>query len=250
MKIHHLLFLLLLLSSCSSDGLVPCDGEGPEGKLCREYRHANGSPVGYVEFKYQGDSMIVSRSFNQNSALQKTETERFESGRTTVISEQYPDQNSKVQTWHYNGSDSLESIVYGANDSMLQIVYEAGKRKRESYLNAGELNRYLEYRYFQDDGKLYRIYLYDSKDVLLSYRSFEYFNTGHHRVSYFSGDHTLLGRRVYRFSQSGLISSVEFTDSSGTVTEREDYIYDAHLNLSEMTGTRPGQTYKSVFLYY
>lgn len=250
MTIHHLLFLLLLLSSCTSDGLVPCDGEGPEGKLCREYRHANGSPVGYVEFEYQGDSVVVSSFFDQNSALQKTVTERFESGRTTVISEQYSDQDSKVQTWHYNGSDSLESIVHGANDSMLQIVYEEGKRKRESYLNAGELNRYLEYRYFQDDGNLYRIYLYNAQDVLLSYRSFEYFNTGHHRVSYFSGDHTLLGRRVYRFSQAGLISSIEFTDSSGTVTEREDYIYDGNLNLIERTETKRGQKYKSVFLYY
>jgi len=242
-------FVAIAFSACSTDGLVLCEKEGTEGNLCREYRYLNNAPQGYIEFRHEGDSVAISDYFNTSSKLIKTIREHFENERIIVISEQYPNETSRVQTWHYNELDSLDRVVFGANDSVVRIEYEQGKRKREEYFHESELDRYFEYRYYQDDGKLYRIYDYTANDLLLSYRQFDFFSTGQNRISYFTSEHKLTGRRVFN-SQNGLVASVEFTDTTGTVTERADYLYDAAFNLIEKTERRGDQTYKSVFLYY
>jgi len=242
-------FVTIAFTSCSTDGLVPCKKEGAEGRLCREYRYFDGSPSGYIEFDYKGDSLVISDYYDSNSKPIKTIRSYFENGRTKIISEQYPNQDSRIQTWHYTNFDSLETIVYGANDSVLEITYANGKRLTETYFHAGVLNRSFQYRYFLDDGKLYRIYAMGADSVQLSYRNFEYFSTGQNRVSHFTADHKLIGRRVFD-SLNGLIKSVEFTDSTGTIAERADYIYDSAFNLIEKTELNSNQTYKSVFLYY
>ncbi len=249
MKNLLILFVGIAFSACSTDGFVPCEKEGTAGKLCREYRYLNDSPQGYVAFEHRGDSLQISDYYNQNLRLIKTIRQQFENGQTIVISEQYPNEDSRIQTWHYNEIDSLEQIVFGANDSVVQIDYLQGKRNREAYLIGTELDRYFEYRYYQDDGKLYRINAYNAMDSLLSYRQFDYFSTGQNRVSFYTSEHKLTGRRVYN-SQNGLITSIQFTDTTGTVTERADYIYDAAFNLTEKTERKGDQTYKSVFLYY
>ena len=238
-----------MFAACSTDQLAPCNEDGPTGELCKEYRYFNDSPAGYVEFKIHGDSIAISDFYNQNSRLIKTVTERSKNGQIQVISEQYPNEASRIQTLHYNEIDSLWRVVYGANDSLLEVTYENGKRLRDAYFHNGELNRYFQYRYFLDDGELYRVYAYSRDSTLLSYRSFESFSTGQNRVSYFTANHRLIGREVYRFV-NGLITSIEFTDSTSTVTERTDYIYDSAVNLTEKTEVRAKQTYKSIFLYY
>lgn len=250
MKNVLLICIVFVLSACETDSLIPCEGDGPTGEVCREYKYFNHSPTGYVDFTHDGDSLLIIEAYDQQHRLQKTVKEWFVNGSTSVIAEQYPDENTKVQTWHYNELDSLEAIVFGANDSSMHIIYENGKRKTESYIHGDSLVRYFTYRYFQDDGNLYRIYMYNAQDSLLSYRSFEYFSTGQNRVSYFTASNELVGRKVFRFSQNGLISSIEFTNDEGAVTERSDYIYDASFNLIEKTQSVPSGTYKSVFLYY
>ena len=243
------LCVLIISGGCSTDQLTPCMVDGAEGELCREYRYYNDAPTGYVTFNNEGDSVALSDYYNQNSKLIKTVKERFENGQTKVVTAQFPNEASRVQTWHYNEIDSLWRIVFGANDSVVEISYENGKREREAYFHAGELDRYFDYRYYQDDGKLYRIYAYGNDSIQLSYRNFEYFSTGQNRVSHFTANHRLIGRRVYR-SQNGLIRSIELTDSAATVTERTDYLYDAASNLTEKIEVKAEQTYKSVFLYY
>lgn len=249
MKKLFYLFLSIAFAGCSTDELAPCGEDGMEGELCREYRYFNGNAEGYVTYERDGDTLAISDFYDQHSKLIKTRTEQFEDGQTKVISEQYPNGPSRIQTWHYNAMDSLWRIVFGANDSVLTISYENGKRLREAYFHAGELNRYFDHRYYQDDGKLYRIYAYNKDSVQLSYRNFDYFSTGQKRVSHFTTKHKLIGRRVYR-TENGLLRSIQFTDSTGTVTERADYTYDATFNLTEKTAMKAGLTYKSVFLYY
>lgn len=250
MKNLLLWLMAIVLSSCTTDVLLPCSEDGVAGELCREYRYFNDSPVGYVTFAQQGDSLMTSNSYNQASNLEKTVTEQFDDGRISIISEKFPDKESRVQTWHYNEMDSLWLIVYGANDSSLEISYENGKRLREVYSHQGVMKRYNEYRYFTDDGQLYRIYNFGGDGALLRYRSFEYFHsTGQTRVSYYSAENDLVGKRVYN-SQNGLITSIVFSDNSGTVTERSDYIYDASLHLVEKTEMKGIDTYKSVFIYH
>ena len=244
------IFLITILAACQTDPILPCNEEGPVGKICREYRYSNDVAIGYVEYEYENESKITANIFNQQSNITKTVVEQFENGKTSIIAEQYPTSDSKVQTWHYNETDSLFLIFYGFNDSTLEIMYENGKRIREDYFHSDSLDRWVAYRYYQDDGKLYRKSFYSKSDSLLFYENYQYFSTGQNRVTYFSPNHQIIGRRVYRFSQLGLITSVEFTNAEGVIGERADYIYDAAGKLTEQTSSVLGQTSKSVYLYY
>lgn len=252
MKINTLWLLLLTLFGCTPDVFIPCNGDGPTGSICREYRLYNDAAQGYVEFKYAGDS-VVSAIYNQNSVLEKTVIERYDNDRIISVTNQYPSTESVVGTYHYNEMDSLFLIVYGANDSSLQISYVDGKRFRESRVIDSDTVSYKEYRYFQNGGELYRISDYDSEDELIRYRNFDYFNTDgveRYRASLYTPTHQLVGRRLFTFSQLGLISSMEFKLADGTVVESKNYIYDSAGKLMEEFGQAYGNTSKSVFLYF
>ena len=158
--------------------------------------------------------------------------------------------SSQVQSWHYNAFDSLESKVFGANDSSIQISYEGSKRSEQRFFHDGELNRYLVYRYYQDDGELYRISMYDGNDSLVRYWNFDYFSSGHKRVSYYRSNHSFIGRSVFSFSQLGLITSREFTNPEGQITSGENYIYDVAGKLIEESSFNLDQTTKTIYLYY
>lgn len=251
MRAILILLSVLLVAGCETDLLVPCEeSNGPAGRVCREYRYVDDASVGYVEYEYQGDSLCRSYFYDSQVRLKKTVTQRYENGRISSIAEQFTNGPSRVQTWHYLENDSLYRIVHGANDSVMELTYSEGKRVGQAFFHNGELQRRTEFRYFQDDGKLYRISYYNAEDSLLSYRNHEYFSTGQQRVSYYTSTHQLVGRRVYRFSQLGLITSNEFTDAEGTVTYHATYIYDAAGKLTEAAAVELDQVSKQVYLYY
>lgn len=242
--------LFVMVASCTTDPLVPCEGDGPFGEICREYRYIDGAAIGFVEYEHQADSVLIRRYYSQDSEIQKTLTERYENGRLQVVAAQFPNMETRVESWNYNTLDSLYSIVYGGNDSALVYVYKEGKRDTVKAIHSEELNRYDTYRYYQDDGKLYRLSSYNAQDTLQSYRVYNYFSTGQTRVSFYTSSHQLIGRRVFNFSQLGLITSVEYTDTTGTVTQRSEYIYDGAGKLTEFSETRLGMLEKSLFYYY
>lgn len=251
----RLLALLSLLTSigCSTDVLIPCDAEGITGKVCREYRYYNEEPEGFIEFEHLGDSVFIASSYTQNFDLVKTEVHRYENGLLTVISERFPSADTRVKTLHYNEMDSLSLIVYGANDSVMEISYENGKRYRETMIQNETVMHYAEYRYYQDDGILYRISEYDGNDSLIRYRNFDYFSSNesiYYRVAIYSSTFELLGRKRFSFSTKGLINSMEFRLPNGELAESKNYIYDATGNLIEERGMQFGNTSKSVYLYY
>ena len=244
--------LFLSLASCTPDVLVPCDGDGPSGKLCREYRYYEGSAQGYVEFEYEGDS-VTSTFYDRGNNLKKTVIERFSEERIASVTNQFPDAPSVVGTYHYNELDSLFLIVYGANDSSVNISYVDGKRFTEHRVAGTDTISTKEFRYFQDNGVLYRISEYDENQYLITYRNFDYFTTGgieQYRTTEYTSDHDLIGRKVYTFTQLGLISSMEYRLTDGTIAESMDYIYDSAGKLTEQSGQRFGNGSKSVYLYY
>lgn len=251
-RLKNFAFILItfLFCACQTDTLLPCDNDGPVGEICREYRYSNEAAIGYLEFEYESENSTTAYLFDQHSNLIKTIVEHFEDGKTSVIAEQYPDKESVIQSWHYNEQDSLFKIYYGGIDSIIEFSYENGKRLRDDYYHNGELNRWVSYRYYQDDGKLYRKSFYNSADSLVRYENYQYFNTGQNRITYYTPSHQVVGRRVVRFSQLGLITSNEFTNSEGLVTERENYIYDVAGKLVERSGINQVQSTKSVYLYY
>ena len=243
---------VLLLFGCEQDEIVPCTEGGPVGELCRTYRYFNEDPIGYIAFEYEEDSAQFSRYFNVHSELEKTVIQRYSDGRLTVIAEQFTDGPSRVQSWHYNDLDSLSLIVYGPNDSSVEITYEEGKRFREQYFSNGALNRYIQYRYFEDDGLLYRVSEFDANDSLTFYSNYNYFsNNGNNviRVSRFSSENELISRRLFTFSQLGFISSMEYRLADGTLAEAKEYIYDAAGKLIEERGQLSGNISRSIYLY-
>lgn len=248
MRNAFLLYLLVALYGCSTDVLTPCQGTGNSGTLCREYRYLNERAAGYIAYTYEDDTATIAHFYNADNRLIKTVSTQLKDGQTRIQTEQYPQQNSRVQTWHYNQQDSLWKIVHGATDSTVEITYQNGKRWREAYYHAEHLHRYFEYRYFVDDGKLYRIYAYGADSTLLSYRSFDYFSTGQNRVSYYTAQHQLIGRRVYH-APGGQLQSITFTDSAGTPTEQSVFIYNNSAQLLEKTVQKNGNQTKSVFFY-
>ncbi len=247
----YILYALIFFSSCSTDVIIPCDEtDEHSGNLCREYRYYNSSSVGYVEFEYKGDTAIVSYFYNQNNSLEQTTTEKLVDGRTSIITKQFPNAPSLIQSWHYNDMDSLAMIVYGGNDSLVEITFENGKRKNEFYYHNSILNRYNVYQYYQDDGKLLQISVFNAEDSLISYRKFEHFSTGQIRTTFYTSEQELIGRLVRSYSAQGLIIFSEFTAESGQVTEREDYSYDGAGKLTEQSGFIGNHSSKSVYLYY
>jgi hypothetical protein len=110
-----------------------------------------------------------------------------------------------------------------------------------------------EFRYFQNGGELYRISDYGVDGELLGYRNFDYFNTNgirQYRATVFTPDHQLVGRRLFTFSQLGLISSMEYKLADGTLAGSKNYIYDSAGKLTEVHGWVYGNTTKSVYLYF
>lgn len=243
--------MAVLIASCTSDVLVPCEtGTGPSGKLCREYVFEEQQGQGFIEWTYLSDTMTVATYFDAGSIEQKSVERRYENGLLHVIVESYPNGETNVRSLHYNDMDSLSAIVYGANDSSMQVTYENGKRLRETHVTDEQVTGYSVYRYYQDDGRLYRILNYNSTDSLLSYRQLDYFDSGQQRTSFFTSNHQLLGRRVFRFSQPGLITSTVFTNNEGTETERIEYFYDSGHKLTERITETPLRKLSSRFIYY
>ena len=252
MQNRVLILLLVLLSACSEDALVPCSSEAFNGKLCRKYQYYNDQPQGFTEYEYQGDSVVTGNVYSTDSELQKSIITRYRNGQLSIITEQFPNSNSRVETWHYNEMDSLSFIVYGANDSSLIVKYDDGKRFQQIRIAGNDTLGYSEYRYYQDDGMLYRITEFDKNDSLLSYRNFDYFdgNDGtFYRATYYTSEHELIGRRRFSFSQNGLISSMEYRLADGTLAESKEYIYNSAERLTEESGQRYDNTSKSVYLY-
>lgn len=238
--------------SCSTDDVIPCSEDGIPGELCRVYRFYNDDAVGYTEFDYQGDTTVIQDFYSPNSRLQKSVVERFVNARLVALTEQFPEEESRVQTFHYNDFDSLFLVVYGANDSSLVISYENVKRKTEDLMINAEVIRRKEYRYFQDGGDLYRVSFYLGTDSLLRYQNYDYFSgngVNQYRESVYNPDFSLIGRRLYTFTQSGLIKSMEFRLENGTVAETANYIYSGSGKLEEAHSELNGIPSKSIYVY-
>lgn len=250
LKNSILILLTALFASCQTDALLPCENEGPVGEICREYRYSDDAAIGYAEFEYETENSITENIYDHHSNLIKTIVEHFEDGKTVIIAEQYPDKESLVQSWHYNEIDSIHQIYFGGIDSLIEFTYENGKRLKDEYFHNGELDRWTSYRYYQDDGKLYRRSFYNAEDSLLRYENYQYFSTGLYRITYYTPSHQVTGRRVVGFSQLGLITSNEFTNALGVVTQNENYIYDVAGKLIERNGFNHSHSTKSVYLYY
>jgi hypothetical protein len=241
---------VLVFSSCGVDEIIPCSSDAMHsGKLCREYRYSNGSPVGYVEYSYSGDTTIDQTFFDNDGNLVKSITERYSNGLLQAKVERLENGTTTVGSYHYLSNDSLECIVFGAADSSQCLSYVNGKRVKVEYFHGESRNRYQEYRYYEDDARLFRISYFNQNDSLIQYRTYGYYFGGIVRIDYANSSFEPLGYEVLNFSDEQYLESSQFTDTTGRITHRLEQVYDASNRLSESIEESTLGTSRILYLY-
>lgn len=250
-SVTAILFGCFAIQSCGADELLPCDEDAALlGLLCREYRYENETPVGFVDFVYNKDSIVEQYLYDAQTILRKTVIERYEGGQLQTVAERYQNGLNIVSSYHYLSNDSLECIIFGAADSSTCFTYVNGKRFKEEAYHGPDMVRYSEYRYYPQDGRLFRISRFDGNDSLLSYLDYDYFFGGIIRVDHYLGDHTFIGYEVTDMDVAGNVLSVQYADSSGAARWRLDNTYDADGRLTETNEIFPFGSHRSVFIYH
>lgn len=224
---------------------------GLSGKLCREYRHANGSPVGYLEYSYFGDTVIDINTFDTEGILRKTTTQRFNNGLLQAVVERFENGDRTVSSYYYDSNDSLECIVFGAADSTECIFYDERARRIRMERRAGEVPiRAIGYRYFEDEDRLFRVSYFTSTDSLVEYRDHEYFIEGKLRIDHFSSDHSFLGHTLEVRGADGRLLSTQFTAPDQALTYKATFTYDARGYLTDRTIVHSFISERTVYLYH
>ncbi len=243
---------LLAISGCGEDALVPCDEHAEwSGLLCREYRFGNNVPVGYLEYSYKGDSVIDITTNDTEGRLQKTATERYSGGLIRTVVERFEGGQNLVRSYNYLSNDSLECIVFGAADSSECYGYDAqGRRSSVVMWHGSEKVRSVDYRYFVDQDRLYRLNFYDGNDSLLRYWNHEYFLDGRIRIDVFTGQNSFLGHYVQNWTADGRLLNAQFTAPDQAITERTDLTYDADGRLTERNVSGPFVQSRLVYMYH
>lgn len=249
-SIFVVISFLVLLWSCSTDVPAPCaDGSGSIDHPCREYLSVNETPQGFLEFFFSGDSLVETDHYNARSEWVATRTEQIRNGRTEVVTQRQANGPTIVSTYHYNEHDSLAAIFHGSVDSTVRYEYGPFGKTLEQIFHQETLVRQRSFRYYEDNGELYRIYELNPSDSVLRYRHFEYFSTGQTRISEFTGANELIGRHVRNFSASGQLLWSTFTDSTGTERQRTDITYDDLGRAMEKSVRSIWQTRSSRYAY-
>ena len=244
------LIFMMVFSSCGVDEIIPCSADAMHsGKLCREYRYSNGNPVGYVEYSYSGDTIIDRTFFDNDGNLVKSITERYSNGLLQAKVERLENGTTTVGSYHYLSNDSLECIVFGAVDSSHCLSYLKNKRVRLEHFHGESRVRYQEYRYYEDDGRLFRISYFNQDDSPIQYSTYSYYFGGIVRIDYANSSFEPLGYEVLNFSEEKYLETSQFTDTTGQITNRLDQVYDASNRLSESIEESTFRTSRILFLY-
>lgn len=244
--------ITVLFTGCMADQPIECEPiAGSEGKLCREYRYENDASVGYVQYTYQGDTAIDQSHFDPFHSLRKTETRSYWDGQLRSKVERFADGSRVVRSYNYLPSDSLECIVFGMVDSTVCFDYDGlDRRILETHAIGDVVTRSTEFRYFEDEDRLYRVSFRDANDSITEYRNHIYFFDGTVRIEHFSSNHTFLGHAVENWTTDGRLLQWQFSDTTGVVIETKVWLYDAHGRLVERISQRAFSNSRSLFLYH
>lgn len=245
--------MLMLLFGCQPDALLPCEEDDAElsGLLCREYRFSNGSPVGYLEYAYRGDSAIDISTYDTQGILKKTATERYEGGLLRTVVERFSSESRVVRSYNYSVTGLLDCIVFGAVDSTQCHTHDTQGRITEVRWQADSLLlRATEYRYFEDEDRLYRVYFRDGNDSITEYRNHTYFLYGRVRIDHFTGQHVFLGHTVEERTPDGRLISSRFMAPDQTLTHLTYCTYDADGRITERGSTHPFGSEQNVYMYH
>ena len=195
MRILGFVFLLLFVSSCKTDVVVPCGAnEVLAGRLCSEFRSLNGTPSGTVEYSYSDNGNTVITDFvDPNGKELKTIRYTYKDG--LILTQRETEEGlEKAISFSYNDQDSISSIAYFTGveiDSIVYCDFENGNRIKVRVQDGTQILRFEDYRY-DSDGTLNRVSYFSADSTLLRYRQFKFFGTERILIKNRTPDHQLI----------------------------------------------------------
>lgn len=242
----------LILFGCSVDELPPCEGEGIEGEICKEYQYVFGRYNGVNDYQYDLITELVSNvtTKRKNGSVEGVTRYSYnDDNQITLINLEDSKGNvltSKLTTYNDEG-EVLSVKITGQVDTELKYIYsnevliaqefkESGVASwvdsLEYYSETTDLYRKLRY----SDGNLSQIVYFDSfannineerianpNGIIQSKKviRFDEFNNVLEELNY-SGSNTLLGRVVYVYD-GNILDRVEKYNESGEEFEEINY---------------------------
>lgn len=257
-KISSFLVLLVTLISCGTDELSPCE-DNPEmkGLLCKEYRYENGTSIGYLSYFYNSQDQMVRTEYNSINGTTKKYV-IFEYNDKNLVREASfsPDGNMLRETiYNYNNDNSLSDINHeenGASISRRIFEYQNTVLTKETELSNDQLDNYITYQYYSDDGKLYKKSYYNAQSQLTNYTTYEHFDNLKIRYNHYTANHNFTGYDVEHFNADNTPKEFVTYDTAGEIISTTKYDYNTLglLNKSESLDSTETVISHILFLYY
>ena len=209
MRLSGIAFLILFLSSCKTDVVVPCGpNEILSGRICSEFRSHNGLPSGTVDYAYSNNGLSLTTDFVDPKG-RKLRSIRYTFKNGLILTERETEGGlEKAISYSYNDQDSISSIAYFTGvdiDSIAYCDFENGKRAKVRVQDGTRMIRFEDYRY-DSNGTLNRISYFSSDSTLLGYRQFQFFGTQRILIKYRTPEHDLFYSDNLELSSHGLLS--------------------------------------------
>jgi len=224
------LYLLLLFTfiGCSVDELPPCEGEGAEGAICKEYQYVYGSYNGLNDYEYDKDGRLISKITKRKNGSGEGSTNYAYDSVGRVISIDLKASNGNLltsQVFKYDAVRILKEEVTGQLNQTTQYIYLNDVLIAQENYKEGELESVDSLEYYSGTPVLYRVLNY-KQGVLTQILLIERFSNNTEKRSYLNANGVLKSSNVRRFDEVGnLIEDLDY-NSIGDVVLRILYSYN------------------------
>lgn len=224
------LYLLLLFTfiGCSVDELPPCEGEGAEGAVCKEYQYVYGLYNGLNDYEYDKEERLISKITKRKNGSGEGSTNYTYDSAGRVISIDLKSSNGNLLTTRvlkYDAIKLLKEEVNGQLNQTTQYIYLNNLLIAKENYKEGELESIDSLEYYSGTSVLYRILNFE-KGVLTQILLIESFSNNTEKRSYLNANGVLQSSNVRRFDEVGNLMEDLNYNSIGDVILRILYSYN------------------------
>jgi len=230
------LFLLYTFVGCSIDELPPCEGEGIEGAICKEYQYVYGSYNGLNDYEYDKAERLISKiTKRKNGSSEGTTNYAYDSvGRVISIDLKASSGNLLTsRVFKYDATRILKEEVTGQLNQTTQYIYFNNILIAKENYKEGALESVDSLEYYSGTSVLYRVLNY-KQGILTQILLIESFSNNTEKRSYLNANGVLQSSNVRRFDEVGnLIEDLNY-NSIGVNILRILYSYNQN-QLNQIT---------------
>ena len=224
------LYLLLLFTfiGCSVDELPPCEGEGVEGAVCKEYQYVYGRYNGLNDYEYDKEGRLISKITKRKNGSGEGSTNYTYDSAGRVILIDLKSSNGNLLTTRvlkYDAIKLLKEEVNGQLNQTTQYIYLNNLLIAKENYKEGELESIDSLEYYSGTSVLYRILNFE-KGVLTQILLIESFSNNTEKRSYLNANGVLKSSNVRRFDEVGNLMEDLNYNSIGDVILRILYSYN------------------------